>query len=270
MATHFVKLGGSLITEKSRPLTPRPLVIERLAREIAAARREAADQRLLLSHGSGSFGHAVGRRYRTREGVQDERGWQGFAETAHAAAQLNRLMVAALLRAGTPAIGLAPSALAICRGGEIVTFRAESVQRALNAGLVPVVYGDVAFDEVRGGTIISTEQVLAALVRPLRAERITLVGLVDGVFEDDPIRHPDARRIPRLTLAELPTIMNALGGSHGIDVTGGMAAKIEIMADLIRAFPHLRVHLLSGEIPGHLERHLLNPDEPLGTMILNR
>jgi len=28
------------------------------------------------------------------------------------------------------------------------------------AGLVPVVYGDVAFDAIRGGTIISTEEIM--------------------------------------------------------------------------------------------------------------
>ena len=34
----LLKLGGSLITEKARPETPRLEVIARLAREIAAAR----------------------------------------------------------------------------------------------------------------------------------------------------------------------------------------------------------------------------------------
>ncbi|NOX62877.1 MAG: uridylate kinase [Chloroflexi bacterium] len=267
MATHFIKLGGSLITDKTRPLTPRPLVIERLAREIAVARRVVRDRRFLLSHGSGGYGHAMGRRHRTREGVRDDQGWRGFAQTAHAAAQLNRLVVAALVRAGVPAIGLAPSALAYCHDGEIAEFWAEPVRRALDAGLVPVVYGDVALDEVRGGTIVSTEQVLAALIRPLRAERVTLAGLVDGVFEADPARYPTARRIPRLSVDALPALATALGGSHGIDVTGGMAAKIQLMADLLTRFPHLRIHLLSGEIPGHLQQHLIHPNDSLGTVL---
>ena len=52
----FLKLGGSLITEKSRPYTPRHDVIERLAREIERARGEGRGVRLLLGHGGGAVG----------------------------------------------------------------------------------------------------------------------------------------------------------------------------------------------------------------------
>lgn len=264
---HFLKLGGSLITDKNRPLTPRPRVIERLAAEIAAAHRAHPDRPLLLSHGSGSYGHVAGRRYHTRAGVSDARGWRGFAETAHVAAQLNRLVLAALLRAGLPAITLAPSALARCADGEISEIEAEPVEQALAAGLIPVVHGDVAFDAVRGGTIISTEQVLAGLSEHLRPGRVTLVGVVDGVFDADPLADPDARPIPRLRAADLPALAASLGGSHGIDVTGGMFGKIEVMAALLDQHPGLRIHLLSGEIPGRLQRHLLDPALGLGTVM---
>lgn len=266
-APHFIKLGGSLITVKDRPLTPRPLVIQRLAHEIAVAQRRHPHRPLLLSHGSGSYGHEVGRRYRTRQGVSGTEGWRGFAETAHTAAQLHRLVMAALLRAGLPAFSLPPSALARCRQGEIVAFEPAPLLAALAAGLLPVVYGDVAFDETRGGVIISTEQILAALVPLLQPQRLTLVGVVDGVFDADPLRHPQARRLPHLTAAELPGLAAALGGSHGIDVTGGMFAKVTTMAALLDAHPHLRIHLLSGEIPGQVQQHLADPDLPLGTTL---
>jgi isopentenyl phosphate kinase len=264
---HFIKLGGSLITDKNNPVTPRPLVIQRLAREIAAARRTAPDRQLLISHGSGSYGHVVGRRYHTREGVTDAAGWRGFAETGYIAGQLNRLVLAALLRAGLPVISLPPSALVTCRDGRIVQFHDAPILSALRRGLIPLVFGDVAFDEIRGGTIVSTEEVLAALAQRLPPDHLTLAGVVDGVFDADPIRHPDARRIPHLRLEDVAALGDALGGSHGVDVTGGMASKIREMADLIRRYPGLRVHLVSGEIPGHLLRHLQDPDLPLGSTL---
>ncbi len=264
---HFIKLGGSLITDKNRPVTPRPLVIQRLAREIAAARRAAPQRQFLISHGSGSYGHVAGKRHHTREGVSDAAGWRGFAETGYIAGQLNRLVLAALLRAGLPVISLPPSALAVCRDGRIVGFHADPVLSALTHGLIPLVFGDVAFDETRGGTIVSTEEVLAVLARRLAPAHLTLVGIVDGVFDADPMRHPEARRIPHLHVADVDALGTALGGSHGVDVTGGMAGKIEEMAALIRQNPELRVHLVSGESPGHLLRHLQNPDLPLGTTL---
>lgn len=264
---HFIKLGGSLITDKNSPLTPRPPVIQRLADEIAAAAAAHPERRFLLSHGSGSYGHVVGQRYHTREGVTDARGWRGFAETGHIAAQLNRLVMAALLRSGLPAISFPPSSLVSCRDGEIVELHIAPILRALENGLLPVVYGDVAFDETRGGVIVSTEQVLTALAPHLQPERITLVGLVNGLYDADPVRFPDARPISHLTAAELPDLAAALGGSHGIDVTGGMANKMISMVALLALLPRLRIHLLSGETPARLHRHLLEPDLPLGTIL---
>ena len=264
---HFVKLGGSLITDKNKPLTPRPLVIQRLAREIAAAQRAAPQRQFVISHGSGSYGHVAGRRYRTREGVTTPADWQGFAETGYIAGQLNRLVLAALLRAGLPAISLPPSTLVHCHDGRITRFHVEPILDALENGLVPLVFGDVAFDDARGGTIVSTEEVLVALAGQLPPDRLTLAGVVDGVFDADPLRHPDAHPIPAIHLTDLAELEEALGGSHGVDVTGGMASKIREMAALIRRYPGLRVHLISGETPGRLLRHLLDPDLPLGTTL---
>lgn len=269
---HFVKLGGSIITDKNRPLTPRPVVIERLAHEIAAAHAAHPDRPLLLSHGSGSYGHVVGRRYRTREGVGrtvagDAPGWRGFAETGHIAAQLNRLVMAALLRAGLPAISLAPSALVLCRDGAIVAIESRPILAALDRGLIPLVFGDVAFDETQGATIVSTEEVLAALVPVLHPGRLTLAGMVDGVFTADPARQPGAQPIARLTAAQTTDLADSFGGSHGIDVTGGMASKLRTMAALLAGYPDLRIHLLSGELPGQLESHLRDPELSLGTIL---
>lgn len=267
MDLHIIKLGGSLITEKTKPLTPRPLVLQRLAREIAAAQAARPQTRWVISHGSGSYGHVVGRAYNTRQGVYDARGWQGFVQTGYIAGQLHRLVLAALLRAGIPAFGLPPSALVMCSNGEITSVHKQPLFNALDAGLTPVLFGDVAFDRQRGGTIVSTEQVLAAIAPALRPQHISLVGKVDGVYEADPLHHPQLQPLPHLSTAQLPALRQSLGGSHGVDVTGGMASKIALMADLLSQLPDCRIHVLSGERPGHLQNHLLHPNRSLGTTI---
>jgi isopentenyl phosphate kinase len=65
----FCKLGGSVITDKLRPSTPRGGAIARLAAEVAGARAQRPGMRVLLGHGSGSFGHVVARAYHVREGI---------------------------------------------------------------------------------------------------------------------------------------------------------------------------------------------------------
>lgn len=41
------------------------------------------------------------------------------------------------------------------------------IKAALKAGIVPVVHGDVSFDEELGGTVASTEDIFAFLAREM-------------------------------------------------------------------------------------------------------
>lgn len=261
----FLKLGGSLITDKRQPEAPRQAVIDRLAHEIAAVRREAPGLPLVIGHGSGSFGHLYGRRYATRQGVRTSAEWYGFAATADAAARLNRIVTAALLAAGTAAWSIQPSAALRCVDGEIVAGPLAAVRTALGAGLTPVLFGDVALDDVRGGTIASTEEIFEWLAHHLPPQRLVLAGEVDGVFTADPNQEPAAQRIPVITPATFASIQVALGGSHGVDVTGGMVAKVEQALRLVRTYPRLDVIICSGLEPGQVRRALLEPPGVVGT-----
>ena len=255
----FLKLGGSLLTDKTQTEALRPDVLARLAAEIAAARAARPGLRLVLGHGSGSFGHVAGARHGTRAGVAGADAWRGFAEVSDAAARLNRHVVAALLAAGVAAVGLPPSASAVVADGRIQQLAVATVVAALAAGLLPVVFGDVAFDTVRGGTIISTEEVLDYLAQTLRPSWLLLAGETAGVLDTT------GHVVGRITRATLPDVLPALGGSRGTDVTGGMAAKVMAVLDLAAALPGLRVRIFSGLEPGLLTQLLLDPSLPQGT-----
>jgi isopentenyl phosphate kinase len=255
----FVKLGGSVITDKMQSETARPEVIARLAGEVGRALAAQPDLRLVLGHGSGSFGHVAARRYGTRQGVRSPAEWRGFAEVAAVAARLNRLVTDACLVAGVPVWSLQPSASACCRNGELISLATAPVEQALAHGLVPLLHGDVALDEEQGGTIISTEQIFSYLARRLGPKRVILAGVVDGVCEGDPLRDPGARRVPRISATNWDAVRGALGGSYAVDVTGGMLAKVEEMVSLAQEMPGLMVQLISGEQPGTLEAALRDP-----------
>lgn len=266
----YVKLGGSLITDKRQAETARMDVIQRLAEEIATARRLAPDLQLVVGHGSGSFGHVVGSRYGTRTGVHTSEGWYGFAATADAAARLNRIVTAALLAAGLPAWTIQPSVALHCRDGEIVDGPLTAVQKALAHGLVPVVHGDVALDEVRGGTIASTEEIFEWLALHLTPQRMILAGEVDGVYTGDPQRDPSARRIEKITPLTFAANAAGLGSSFGTDVTGGMAAKVQQTIRLVECHTDLKVLICSGLQPSALLHALTDEDASPGTLIVSR
>lgn len=264
----FLKLGGSLLTDKTQPQALRRDVLTRLAAEVAAALTDRPGLRLLIGHGSGSFGHMAARRHNTRAGVASPEGWRGYAETARAAALLNRLVVDALWEAGVPALAIQPSASAQCRAGELLALEERPVRVALDKGLAPVVYGDVALDSVRGGTIISTEEIFAWLAPRLAPQRVILVGEVAGVLSADPASGVAGELIAEITPDTLPDLAQALGGSRGVDVTGGMVAKVAAMLALAQAVPALAaIQIISGLVPGLARAVLADPDLRAGTRI---
>ncbi|HHY58899.1 MAG TPA: uridylate kinase [Chloroflexi bacterium] len=252
----FLKLGGSLITDKRTAETPRLEVIDRLAQEIAAAQQANPALQLVIGHGSGSFGHLYGRKYGTRNGVHDAAGWYGYAVVGDAAARLNRIVVAALLRAGIAAWSIQPGALTRCEDGRIVQGPEATVAAALARGLTPVVFGDVALDTVRGGAIVSTEEIFDGLVDALAPARVVLAGEVDGIFTADPQLDASAQLIAEITPATLATVAAGLGSSHGVDVTGGMRAKVQQALGMVERHPQLEIVVCSGLEAGHVQAAL--------------
>jgi len=258
----FLKLGGSLITNKDLPRTARFNVLDRLAGEIAAAFRQHPDLRLVLGHGAGSFGHVPARLYGTRQGVNTPAQWQGFVEVWREAVALNRLVVDALQRADLPVMALPPSASILADDGQVARWDLAPLSAALDHGLLPVVYGDVVFDTVRGGAILSTEDLFAHLARALHPQRLLLAGREPGVWADYPVC---TRLVEQITPSSLPQIAASLYGSASTDVTGGMASKVKEMVALVGDVPGLEALIFSGETPEMVKQALLG--DTTGTRI---
>jgi isopentenyl phosphate kinase len=257
----FLKLGGSLITDKTRAFTAQYEAVTRLAGEVRQALDAAPNLQLLIGHGSGSFGHWAARPYGTRQGVETSTQWRGYAQVAAAAACLNRIVTDALHAAGVPALSVQPSASARCHDGALEYLDTHPIHTALAHRLVPLVYGDVALDDARGGTIISTEDIFLFLAKELRPDRILLLGEAEGVLA------PDGSVVPHITPSSLPALRETLSGSTGVDVTGGMADKVAQMVELVQRHPETSVHILTGAEHGLLVRALLDADLSTGTRI---
>ncbi len=249
----FLKLGGALITDKTRPHKLRHGILRRLAAEIASACASQPGMRLLVGHGSGSFGHVPASRYGTRQGVRTTEEWRGFGDVWMEASALNRLVDEALFAAGLRPIAIPPSAVAVAQAGQVLTWDLAPVQAALENGLLPVVYGDVVFDTERGGTILSTEDLFVYLAKELRPARVLVAGLEDGVWADFPFR---TQLIPEITSDNYPDLASSLGASAFTDVTGGMASKVEQLLALAQAVPGLEALIFSGETPGAVQQAL--------------
>lgn len=258
----LLKLGGSLITDKDKAYTPRLDKLADLAREIKAAQDANPGLKLILGHGSGSFGHVAAKKHGTRDGVQTKEQWLGFTEVRLQAAELNRYVVTSLFEAGIPALPFPPSASMVSDKRKVTHHNVETIRRALHVNLLPVVQGDVAFDETLGGTILSTEDVFTFLVDQFPTTRILLAGIEAGVWADFPAR---TKLVKQIQLSDYEAMRAGIKGSVSTDVTGGMKAKVEEMLALIQKKERLTVQIFSAEEPGFLTRALQG--ENVGTLL---
>ena len=255
-----LKLGGSVITEKDRPLTPNLQAIGRLAEEIARAKVSP----IVIVHGGGSYGHPIAKTYRIAGGFKDQAQLVGFSKTHEAMVSLNRLVVENLLDRRLPAFGMAPSSFILTSKGRIQVFQGELLTRAIKTGLIPVLYGDAVLDTDQGFAILSGDQIAAFLAVKLKAERLIMGVDVDGLYDSNPKTDSSARLISRLTLEEVSELANKIGGAEVSDVTGGMLGKVsELMAPVARGIETVIVNALK---PDYVYR-ALKGEKVVGTRI---
>ncbi len=216
----LIKLGGSAITEKSRPMAFKSGKVKGIARMILG---EAA----VVLHGGGSFAHYVAEKYYG----SDEWEPKGVALTKMAVLRISSLVVGELAEGGVTPIPIQPSDIYIGR----VLYNRAPIDAALSRGLVPVLYGDVV-PSPRGYVIISADDIavdIASLYRPHVA--IFLMD-VDGVYTAPP-GTPGARKMAVLDVEKLHA------AKTGFDVTGGIIKKVQ--AALAIAAAGIPVYLCS-------------------------
>lgn len=256
----FIKLGGSLITDKDQVESAKSDLILALLREIRQQLNLQPGVKVLLGHGSGSFGHHAARMYGTRLGVTTPAEWQGFQAVWLSARKLNQVVVSLSAQAGLPVISFPPSATALTSSHVVQHWELTPLRSVLAHGLVPLVYGDVVVDTSLGGTILSTEDLFVYLAKQLKPSRILLAGSQAGVFADFPA---NSQLIPVINRDD--DLSNILQGSASQDVTGGMFTKVHLMQALCQELPGLKVRIFSAQDPTNLSKAMQG--KAVGTLI---
>lgn len=244
----LVKLGGSVLTDKSAYRTPRLDNLKRLAQEIAAAHGP-----VVVVHGAGSFGHVLAKKHdlsRGDDGNPDRR--RAFAQVLADVRRLQLLVVDALADAGLAPFPLSTHDLGRLVGGKLAYYPSHSIKRVLEMGWTPVIPGDGAPDAVRRFGILGGDHLMLSLARELRPARTLFVTDVDGIYDRDP-REAGARLLPAVEPHH-----EASREAKGADVTGAMAGKL----DRARAIARLKldVRILNGTAPGRLADALQGRD----------
>lgn len=233
--TLVLKLGGSVITDKTEPETVDDDSLDRatdaigahLGTDSASTTVEGVPAidggaELVLIHGAGSFGHyhADEHGVSTTAGTHDA---DGVLAIHDAMERLNGYVLDRLHDRGVPALPVGPLSAA-ARDAKGALELSTTVERQLAEGFVPVLYGDVIAREGKGATIVSGDELVVRLANRLDADRVGLCSTVPGVLD------ADGEVVDRIESIEAAS--EYLGGSEATDVTGGMYGKIDRLLSL--------------------------------------
>lgn len=245
---YIIKLGGSIITDKTKENYFRQEVVNNLAKEIKKSNKDT-----IIIHGAGSFGHIIADKYNLNEGHRSEDQLHGFSLTQGWVQKLNSLVLDALSNNGISAVSIPPHSILKLNNHKPSTFDYIIFQDYLDIGFTPVTFGDVVLDKKLGFSICSGDLLMQLLAEHLKPEKTIFVIDEDGIFTSNPKVDKNAELIELATVDQLNGY--TVSKDKHADVTGGMQGKI----DTIRCIAKLGIDtiLLNGNKPDRLFKVLI-------------
>jgi len=253
----IVKLGGSVITRKDRYRSFRREVTRRLAGEIADS-----GERVMIVHGAGSFGHLLAAKHALHEGRRSEKQIPALARVMQDVRDLDMKVIKELADALLPAVSIPPAACARMKAGVLDTLDVRLFRDYIQLGAVPVTFGDVVLDDVKGFSICSGDQIIRMLAKEFAPKRVIFCADVDGVYTADPKSDQKAKLLRKVDSTYLRKLSR---GTSYVDVTGGMHGKLSNMVEI--AERGTEVLVINGLEKGRL-RAALEGKEPVGTRVV--
>jgi isopentenyl phosphate kinase len=216
----LIKLGGSVITNKDKPLSPNLRNIRNISRQLARALDEDKTLRLVLIHGGGSFGHYYARKFGLGTRITVSASPEGLAYTSMAMIELHSILLKVLSNAGVYCGTILPIELFSMVDNPILITESgrRRVDSILENGLVPITFGYVNL-EGKNSYIISGDTISLALVSAFSITKTIFVMDVDGVFPSPKLKGPIVKDLARENFS-------VKGSVQKFDVTGGIKSKI--------------------------------------------
>jgi len=254
-----LKLGGSLLTDKTKPYTYREEILHSVAREIGECLQEGLIKPLVLLHGVGSYGHPPVLEHKLHKGFLGPEQLLPLSKTQESVAILRHIIVRALQDAGIPVCLMYPSSMATSEKMQMTSYFLDPLKGFASVGMIPLLGGDILIDSVMGWSVGSGDQLAVIIAKELGAKRLLFASDVAGIYEHDPKIKPDAVPIDSINLNDLETTLKRMGASSIDDASGAMKGKIvSIIAAKQLIKDGLEVGLLSMMEYGSLKAFLRN------------
>lgn len=234
----LIKLGGSIITNKEKPLSPRRKTIENLAKSL-----KRVDEPIIIVHGGGSYGHYWSVKYdmHTQPKKYDI---HGVAIVKNSMVELNKIILDSLVKNQLSPYCLPPTDF--MTGNKPITKKIKEMEKISKSGLIPVTFGDALWYGQNKTYILSGDKIMTHLAKILKP-KLTIFALnEDGLYSD-----LKTKKLIYELKGEKPTISNNL-----MDVTGGMTRKVEEATKIAKM--GMNVFFVNGNNPQRIVKAVKN------------
>jgi isopentenyl phosphate kinase len=205
----LIKLGGSIITNKEKPLTINKPAIRRITSQL-----RKVNEPLIIVHGGGSYGHYWSVKYDIHTKPY-RYSIKGVSVVKNSMVQLNQIILESFLESNLRPYCLPPTDFIFA--DKPIVKKVKEIVKIANVGLIPISYGDVMWFGKNKFYILSGDKIMGILSKILNPRLAIFVTNVDGIYSD-----LKTKRLIRGITVERPAIPEVT-----IDVTGGMSRKIK-------------------------------------------
>ena len=225
----LIKLGGSIITNKERPLSARRKAIESILKQI-----KKINEPKIIVHGGGSYGHYWSVKYdmHTKPAKYDAR---GVAIVKNSMIELNKIILDTAVKNRINAYCLPPTDF--MNGNKSIKNKILTMNDISKSGLIPITFGDALWFGQKKSYILSGDVIMTTIAKVLKPRLSVFVLNVDGVYSN-----LKTKKLIYDFKKEKPTI-----SINKTDVTGGMTRKIAEAVKISRS--GLNVFFTNGNKP---------------------
>ena len=225
----LIKLGGSIITNKEKPLSARRKTIDNILNQIKRIREPK-----ILVHGGGSYGHYWSVKYdmHTKPAKYDMR---GVSIVKNSMIDLNKIILDSAVKNRINAYCLPPTDF--MNGNKPIKNKILAINEIAKSGLTPVTYGDALWFGKKKSYILSGDVIMTMIGKILKPRLSIFVLDVDGVYSNT-----KSKKLIHDFKKEKPII-----SKNKIDVTGGMTRKITEATNMSKS--GLKVFFVNGNKP---------------------
>ena len=225
----LIKLGGSIITNKEKPLSPRRKTIENIIKSL-----KKIDEPIIIVHGGGSYGHYWSVKYdmHTKERKYELR---GVSIVKNSMIELNKIILDSMIKNRLSPYCLPPTDF--MSGNKPIAKKVKEIEKIAKSGMIPVTFGDALWHGQNKTYILSGDKIMAHLAKTLKP-KLTIFALnEDGLYSD-----LKSKRLIEELKGESPLI-----SENKMDVTGGMTRKVEEATKIAKM--GLKVFFVNGNKP---------------------